>query len=133
MEITNYYIKLPYLYRENSDVLIRVENVLKNLTTFLMNKMLSLCLKLFISTTKLLVKMLLNSLNLTFLFSPYRFNIESINIKNECSQFKNNHPEYISLCKRLDVFCLQFPIATKSQHLAFYVPENGIYTWAYLK
>jgi len=56
-------------------------------------------------------KMLLNSLNLTFLFSPYRFNIESINIKNECSQFKNNHPEYISLCKRLDVFCLQFPIA----------------------
>jgi len=57
---------------------------------------------LFQSVVYLLIIKLLNKLNFTFLFSPFRSNIENIDknivFKNECSQFKTNILGYFSLC-----------------------------------
>jgi len=72
------------IHRENSEVLIWAEKVLKNLTTFLKLKVFLFCsnqVELAVSMYIVYIKKLLNKLNLTFLFSPFRSNIESIDSK----------------------------------------------------
>jgi len=63
-------------------------------------------LTLYISTNNIYIKKLINKLNLTFLFSPLRSNIEKIDtkmslqgFKNKCSQFKNSVLVYLFLCR----------------------------------
>jgi len=56
------------VHRESSDIFFQVQNVLKNITTFLKVKMFLLCLNQ--------DEKLFNKLNISFLFSPFPSNIE---------------------------------------------------------
>jgi len=65
--------KIQDVHRKNSDILIRVQNVLKKRTKFLKMKMFLLCLN---QDEKLFSK-----LNLSFIFSQFPSNIEIIDTK----------------------------------------------------